>query len=114
MEGLRQDVEQKVRCFVTEYVAGHMDQANLFCGTGQAYIQLAKEEPHLFKIFTLHQRNGISLRRAEELHSNMLIYTMGLSTIFSMTTPGISTEEICMRQEMAYEAFLKQVLKEDG
>lgn len=139
MEGLRQDVEQKVRCFVKEYVAGHMDQDNLFRSTGQAYIQLAKEEPYLFKIFTLHQRNGISSlddlyrseadsqmasviaeqlgispRRAQELHLNMLIYTMGLGAIFSMTTPGISTEEIFMRQEMAYEAFLKQALKEDG
>ena len=29
-------------------------------GMGQAYIQLAKDEPHLFKIFILRQRDGIS------------------------------------------------------
>ncbi len=135
MEGLRQDVEQKVKCFVKAYVAEHVDQDDLFRGTGQAYIQLTREEPHLFKIFILCQRNGvaslddlyesetdpqvaaviaeqleISPQQAKQLHLHMLIYTMGLGTIFSMTTPGISAEEIFTQQEMAYEAFLKQAL----
>lgn len=139
MEGLRQDVARQASRFVKSYVAERIDQGDLFRGTGQAYIQLAKEEPRLFKIFILHQRNGISSlddlyrseadpqvaaviaeqlrispRRAQELHLNMLIYTMGLGAIFSMTTPGIPAEEIFTRQEMAYEAFLGQALKEEA
>lgn len=139
MEGLRRDVEQKVRCFVKAYVAEHVDQDDLFRGIGKAYIQLAKEEPPLFRIFILCQRNGvsslddlyrseansqvavaiaerlgISLSQAKQLHLHMLIYTMGLGAIFSMTTPGISAEEIFAQQEMAYEVFLKQALNREN
>ena len=46
---------------------------------------------------------------------NMLIYTIGLGTIFSVVTPGISTDEIYEQQEMAYKAFLSQTVREkDG
>ncbi len=89
----------------------------------------------MYRIFILHQRKGIaslddlyqsetnpdtagfiadklqiSLSKARQLHLNMLIYTIGIGTIFSVTTPGISTDEIYMQQEIAYEAFLKQAL----
>ena len=89
----------------------------------------------MFKIFILHQRTGISslndlyekeaspyvaerigeefkisVSQARRLHLNMLIYTIGIGTIFSVTTPGISAEEIYKQQESAYEAFLKQAL----
>lgn len=135
MEGLRQDVIERVKCFVQEYIVTRIDKNNLFRSTGQAYIQMAKEEPYLFKIFILHQREGISsledlyqsetnpniakfiadklnisIEQAKQLHLNMLIYTIGIGTIFSVTTPGISTDEIFMQQEVAYEAFLKHAL----
>lgn len=140
MEGLRQDVAQKVRSFIGEYVKARIDNDDIFGATGRAYIQLAKEEPHLFKIFILHKRNGIasledlyqsetnphiaefiskklgiSIGQAKKLHLNMLIYTIGLGTIFSVITPGISMEEIYEQQEMAYKAFLSQTVREkDG
>lgn len=135
MDGLRQDVIAQVCRFIQEYVAAHIDGNNLFRSTGNAYIQLAKEEPHLFKIFILHQRDGISsledlyrtetnphtaefiantldisVAKAKQLHLNMLIYTIGIGTIFSVTTPGIAIEEILRQQENAYEAFVKQIL----
>ena len=123
MDGLRQ------------YVAAHINKVDLFRSTGKSYIQLAQEEPHIFRIFILHQREGISslndlyqseanpqtaefianelhisVAQAKQLHLNMLIYTIGIGTIFSITTPGISTDEIYTQQEVAYEAFLKQAL----
>ena len=89
----------------------------------------------MFRIFILHQRRGvsslndlyqseanphtaemiakelnISMERAKQLHLNMLIYTIGIGTVFSVTIPGISTDEIYAQQEAAYEAFLKQAL----
>lgn len=137
MEGLRQDVIRRVNQFIQEYVAEHIDNRDLFRSTGQAYIQIAKEEPNLFKMFILHQREGISslsdlyqsetnphtaefianqlnisIPQAKQLHLNMLIYTIGIGTIFSVTTPGISTDEIFTQQEIAYEAFLKQALED--
>lgn len=135
MEGLRQDVIEQVCCFMQEYVAAHINKEELFRSTGRAYIQLAKEEPHLFKIFILHERkgisslndlykqeaglniaefiantSGISISQAKQLHLNMLIYTIGIGTIFSVTTPGISIDEIYEQQETAYQAFVKYVL----
>lgn len=135
MEGLRQDVIERVKSFIQEYVAAHIDKNNPFRSTGQAYIQLAKEEPYIYKIFVLHQRDGISslddlyqseasphtakfiadalnisILQAKQLHLNMLIYTIGIGTIFSITTPGISADEIFTQQEIAYKAFLNQTL----
>lgn len=135
MDGLRQDVIEQVNDFIQKYVINHIDKDDLFRSSGKSYIQLAKEEPNLFKIFILHQRNGISsledlyqsetnpnmpqyisdklhisLSKAKQLHLNMLIYTIGIGTIFSVTMPGISTDEIYRQQEIAYEAFIKQAL----
>lgn len=136
MNGLRQDVIGQVNRFIREYVVNHIDKDDLFRSTGKVYLQLAQEEPHLFRIFILHQRDGISslddlyqseanphiaeitagelnisVEQAKQLHLNMLIYTIGIGTIFSVTTPGISMKEICAQQEAAYEAFLKQALE---
>lgn len=136
MEGLRQEVAMRVCQFIEEYTAVRVDRNDLFRSTGKAYIQLSKEEPYLFKIFIFHQRTGISsldefyqsqasantakfiakelnisISQAKRLHLNMLIYTIGLGTIFSVTTPGISADEIYEQQEIAYEAFLEQALK---
>lgn len=138
MESLRQDVTGEVRAFVREYVAARLDREDLFRSTGKAYIKLAEEEPHLFRIFILHQREGISsledlyraeagphiaefladqlqisVSQAKELHLNMLIYTIGIGTIFSVTRPGISTKEIYEQQEKAYKFFLSRI-KEYG
>lgn len=139
MEGLKEDVIEQVQLFIKNYVGSHVDQKDLFRSTGKAFIQLAQEEPHLFKIFILHQRKGIgslddlyvsesspqvakaiaaklhiSLEQAKALHLNMLIYTIGIGTIFAVTSPGISVDEIYAQQEMAYEAFFKQAMDHDS
>ena len=136
MDGLRNDVCDKVRNFIQGYIASHIDKNDLFRSTGQAYIQLAKDEPHILKIFILQERKNIasledlyqaeanpqvarsiseklkiSLESAKQLHLNMLIYTIGIGTIFSVSTPGISTDEIYFQQEQAYHAFLKAALE---
>lgn len=137
MEGLRKDVAKRTRQFIQAYTAVRVDADDLFRSTGNAYMQLAGEEPHLFRIFILHQREGIasledlyraeadpqvagfiadklgiSMRQARRLHLNMLIYTIGLGTIFSVTMPGIPTDEIAAQQEAACEAFVKQIMRE--
>ena len=139
MEGLRQDVTLKVCSFIGEYVKTHIDKDDIFETTGRAYIQLAKEEPHLFKLFVLRRREGISslddlyrleaapqvaesiaqqlhisVAQARQLHLHMLIYTVGIGTIFAVTTPGIAPEEILAQQEKAYEAFWEQCKGENG
>lgn len=138
MDGLRNDVCNKAREFIKEYVGQRIDQNDLFRSTGRAYIQLAKEEPNILKIFILQERKNISslddLYKAEtnphvaksiseklkissesarQLHLNMMIYTMGIGTIFAVSTPGISTDEIYFQQEQAYNAFLKAALERE-
>lgn len=137
MEGLRREVTERVRSFTENFVSEHIDRADLFRSTGQAYIRFAKEEPCLFKIFILHERRGISsldelyqseaspktaeciaeelnisIAHARRLHLNMLIYTIGIGSIFAMTSPGILADEIFQWQESAYKAFLKQAIEE--
>lgn len=137
MEELRQAVAARAADFVRAYIAQNASMDDLFRSTGRAYLRLAQEEPHLFRIFVLHERRGItsleelcrtesdprvaegiaaqlhiSLQRAQQLHRNMMIYNIGLGAIFAVTTPGIPAQEIYAQQELAYEAFLRQALEE--
>lgn len=138
MDGLRKDVTDQINYFVHGYITAHIDKNDMFGSMGKAYIQLAKDEPHMFKIYILHERDGvssfddlyrmeasrstaefiadslnISIESAKQLHLNMLIYTIGIGTIFAVAKPGISTDEIYRQQETAYEAFLRQAVKKD-
>ena len=138
MEGLRNDVIERVKQFVNDYAIEHIDKNNLFRSTGSMYVQLAKEEPNIFKMYILHERIGIaslsdlyasetnpnvadfiaeklniSVENARQLHLNMLIYTVGIGTIYSISIPGISTDEILEQQGFAYQAFLKHILEGD-
>lgn len=137
-EGLRRDVTERAKQCILEYIKAHVDQNDLFRSIWNAYIQLAREEPQLFKISIMHQREGISsldefydaeagtqaaefiadqlqvsVPQARQLHLHMMVYTIGLGTIFSVTTPGIAPEEIFAQQEMAYEVFMKQMSGHD-
>lgn len=136
MDGLREDVSNKARSFIGEYIASHIDKNDLFRSTGKAYIQLAKEEPYILKIFISQERKNIlslrdiyetetnpqmaeliandlniSVECAKQLHLNMLIYTIGLGTIFSVSSPGIPIEEIFLQQEQAYQIFMNDTLR---
>lgn len=137
MDSLREEVAQCARAFIQEYVAARLDKNNLFQSTGHAYIQIAKEEPYIFKIFVFQERKGISsledlyrteanpamaaaiagqlnisAEAAKQFHLNMLIYTIGIGTIFSVTNSEITADEILKQQEIAYQAFLKKALEE--
>lgn len=136
MDGLREEVGHRARAFLQEYVASYMDKGDLFRSTGRAYLQLAKEEPQILKIFILQQRRNIAslsdiyetetnpqiaqaiakeleipVETARRLHLHMLIYTIGLATIFSVSSPGIPIDEIFSQQEQAHQAFLKDALR---
>lgn len=137
MDGLRNDVAEKARGFIQDYVGKSIDKNDLFRSTGHAYVQIAKEEPHIFRLYLFQERKNISslddLYRAEtnpavpgmiaeslrismpaakRLHLNMLIYTIGIGTIFSVTSPSISEKEIFDQQEQAYQAFLKNAMED--
>lgn len=135
IEGLRESVNDKMKQFVEEFISTRIDPENLFQSTGRAYIQLANGRATYFSNVYPASRKGItslndlyssetnphipeiiakqlhiSVSQARALHLNMLIYTIGIGTIYCVTTPGISAEEIFAQQESAYQAFLQQAL----
>lgn len=136
MDGLHKEVLKKTAEFMKEYLAGHIDREDFFRSTGYAYIRLAKEEPNIFKMFIMHEREGITSlediykaetnpgvadfiaknlqitrEKAVQLHLNMLIYTVGIGSILASSSPGIPTEEVYRQLESAQQAFLKQALE---
>lgn len=139
MDGLRAELAERAAEFVRAYAAKAVDKNDLFRSTGRAYVRLAKEEPHIFKLFLFRERKninslhelylsetdpavakltaqklGLSLEAAQELHLDMLIYTIGIGTIFAVTSPNLPEAEIFARQERAYEAFLKDAEEKTG
>lgn len=136
MDGLRKDVAEKASAFVREYVSGSIDQNDLFRSTGRAYIKIAKKEPHIFRLYLHQERKNVAslgdlyraeanpaiaeliakefnipMETAKQLHLNMLIYTIGIGTIYSITSSSISEDEILRQQEQAYQTFLKCALE---
>lgn len=139
MDSLRRDVTERARHFIQSYLREHIDPGNLFQSTGRAYVQIAKEEPHIFKLYILQKRENISslddlyrtetnpdmakviarnlnlgIEAAKQLHLNMLIYTIGIGTIMAVATPGISEAEIFHQQEQAYQVFSRMALEGKG
>lgn len=139
MEGLRNDVAQKAREFVLDYARRNVDKEDLFRSTGQAYVHLAKEEPHIYRLFLFQERKnissmddlyqaetnpavaeliagdlGISVPAAKQLHLHMLIYSIGIGTIYSVMSSSIAEKEIFEQQDKAYQAFLNAALEENG
>lgn len=139
MDSLRNDVAEKAKAFVREYVSSSVDKDDLFRSTGHAYVKIAKDEPHIFKLYLFQERKNVSsldelyrreaspsvaeriakelnlsLEAAKQLHLHMLIYTMGIGMIFSVTSSSISEKEIFLQQELAYQAFLKSAMEGKG
>lgn len=131
MEELRNAVAQRACETVRREVAAHVDPADRFRSTGRAWLHVAKHEPQLFKLFLacrrpdvaswealyrteadpsvaegIKEKLGLDAGEAQQLYLQMLVYTVGLGTIFTMTE--IPPEEIFARQEDAYEAFFRQ------
>lgn len=138
MEGLRAEVTKRANEFVTSFIMENVDKNDFFRSTGFTYIKLAEEEPNIFKIFVMSERTGIdsmqslyssqsnpnvanliarslniSVEKAQELHLNMLIFTVGIGSILVNAKPGIPNEEILLQLEKAHDAFLRQALESE-
>lgn len=138
MDGLRREVCRMARDFVREYVAGLLDEDDLFRSTGRAYVRLAGEQRHIWRMFIQCPRGsasglgelyaseadprmaraiaaqlGLSEDTARRLHLNMLIYTLGLCAVFSVTSPKLPDDEIYAQQEQAFNIFLRAAGEEE-
>lgn len=131
MEDLRRAVEEKTADFVRAYAAQRRDRADPFRSTGLAYLQLAREEPNLYRIFfsrrqggsweELYQREadpqraeelagdlGLTRTAARELHLHMLLYTAGVGQVLAASRGKMDVDTAAKQLESAYRAFLRQ------
>lgn len=141
MDGLKKDLNLRVRRFVREFVQEYMEahqggEGGSFQMMGYAYVYLAEKEPHIFQMFALHEREGIdslaalyraecssdmakaiagqlqiSLDKARMLHRNMMIYNVGIGTVLATARPGIPTDEVYEQLDIAYRAFVRQAVE---
>lgn len=138
MEGLHRQLEQKAAEFFAAYLASHVDRADLFRSTGYAYLQLAKEEPAIFRLVVLRKRENVSslsalyaaeasphvapaiaaalhipVQTAQSLHLAMLIFNVGVGTILASCSPGIPIQEMSAQLETAHRAFLQYFTQQE-
>lgn len=139
MEGLKQEVFLKTLSYVQEFMKSHINPNDFFRSTGLGYLKFAKEEPNLFHLFVLSERQNISsfddfyaantnpslahliakdlnisYEQAKELHLCMLIFNTGISMIQISSKPGIPEEELNHYLDKAYEAFLRKAIGENN
>lgn len=130
MEGLRQDLVHFIGQYLKDYIAARIDPSDPFFSLGLAHAHFAKEEPHLYRIYFLRERQevhslqdifsqesnpkvpasiaakmGISLQQANNLYLNLLIYNVGISFILSCLGADADIEEITERLQQAIQAF---------
>ena len=60
MEELRDEVARRAGAYIREAAAARVDPQDMFRSTGRAYVQLAREEPHLFRMFLFQKRENIA------------------------------------------------------
>lgn len=135
MEDLRRAVEERTAKFVREYTARRRDRRDPFRSTGLAYLQLAREEPNLYRIFfsrpqggsweELYRREadpemeaelaaglGLTPGAARGLHLHMLLYTTGVGQVLSASRGEMDVDTAAKQMESAYQAFLRQAKEE--
>lgn len=115
MNGLKQDVIEYTGGYLRDFIKKRLDDTDLFQSMGMAHAEFAKTEPHLYRLYFLRKRDGVtsiediyreetdpqvaefisqqlhlSIEKAQQLHMNMLIYNTGIS--FLLTVLGGNTD----------------------
>jgi len=115
MNGLKQDVIEYTGGYLRDFIKKRLDDTDLFQSMGMAHAEFAKTEPHLYRLYFLRKRDGVtsiediyreetdpqvaefisqqlhlSIEKAQQLHMNMLIYNTGIS--FLLTVLGDNTD----------------------
>jgi AcrR family transcriptional regulator len=139
MESLRLELAGMAGDYLSNYVAVRIQGKDPFVDTGKAYVDFAKEEPHLFKSYFLRKRPdiasfdelykaeasqeiagylagklGITRRQAIDLHMNMIIATSGISFLLISTGGNLPQQDLYDRLDQFFQAFLGQIKNQGG
>lgn len=132
MEGLKQEVITYTKAYLDQYVSKRIDRENLFESTGRAHAMFAKEEPQLYRLYYLREREGcgsvseifqkegnpaiISYIQkqycmnevdAEAFWHHMMVYNIGVSFVLSSLGEHVDIEETMGMQKQVHEALLR-------
>ena len=139
MESLRHELAGMAGTYLSDYVAKRIDGKDPFVDTGKAYVDFAKEEPHLFKSYFLRKRPdiasfdelykaeagpaiadylvgklGITKRQAIDLHINMIIATAGIAFLLISTGGDLPQQDLYDRLDQFFQAFVGQMRNQGG
>lgn len=139
MEELKKDMRKRISVFFQEYMATHIDNKDFFKSMGKAYLLLLKEEPNLFEAYYIRKRAdctatslwdlyeqecppqmaeiiakqySISLEAARELHLNMMVYNIGISSLMISSNFGVPIEELEKKLGSVHDIFVEHARKE--
>lgn len=132
MKGLRREVVARAGAFLREYLHSRIDPDDPFRSTGMAHACFAREEPQLYRLYflrereglhsfddiyrteadpriaeTITQQRGILLEAAQALHRHMMIYSTGLAFMLSVLGPDTDPEQTAALLEEAQSAFAR-------
>ena len=138
MGALRAALAEHAGAFVRQYVAQRVDPADPFRTTGLAYMRLAREEPHLYRLYMLRSRaglcsfddvvlregnpaaveylvhaEGLTARQARRFYADMLVYNLGVSVMLATKGCELAEDEVWAHLDNVYTALLANA-KQDG
>jgi AcrR family transcriptional regulator len=118
MDGLKHALYDKTREFFETHMAQPMEGTPLFLSMGLRYVELARNEPHLFRLLCMsdcfHLESLFDITRGVKLQDPKLfakvwIFTHGIASIVATNSTVIPEDEIRTLLIEAYTAFLRMV-----
>lgn len=135
MEEVHQEIMRKAKALYREYVKEGLSQEIAFKGVGIAYIRFAQEEPKLFQLLFMQEKDevknldevlssieesydeilasvqeayGLEPSIAKKLYQHLWIYTHGIATLCATKVCNFTVEEI---SNMVSEVFMGLIIK---
>lgn len=116
MDGLKQALYERTREYFGSCMAQPMQGTPLFLSMGLRYVELARKEPHLFRLLCMsdcfHLDSLFDITRGvilqdPKLFAKVWIFTHGIASIMATNSTAIPQDEIRTLLIEAYTAFLK-------
>ncbi len=116
MYGLKQALYARIQEFFGAYMARPMEGTPMFLSMGLRYVELARNESHLFRLMCMsdsfHLDSLFDITRGVKLQDPKLfakvwIFTHGIASIVAANSTAIPQDEIRSLLVEAYTAFLK-------
>lgn len=134
MAHLRDEVVEKTKAFMDDYMRRKRDPADIFYSIGMAHATFARDEPHLFRLYFSRPRTqvqtieelygiednakvdewlaadrGITLEQARELHMQLMIYNSGLAFMLASLGENLPLKQVGLLLRQAGSAFAAQL-----